>query len=143
MQRFRFDAAFPVPVVTHMFSPLRLSFSQWQRMGQAKSKSPTTSSSNDTILPKILPRAPQEIKFRILIVGRANAGKTTILQRISSSSSCDFTKSPDSEVFRLGPRGDRERVRPHSQWHIQTHYLARLNSNLQWRSGRFSLIGDC
>jgi hypothetical protein len=30
-----------------------------------------------------------EIKFRVLIIGRANAGKTSILQRV-----CDTTESP-------------------------------------------------
>ena len=40
------------------------------------------------------------IKFRVLIIGRANAGKTTILQRV-----CDTTDSP--VVY----RGDEE-VRP-------------------------------
>ena len=35
-----------------------------------------------------------DIKFRVLIVGRANAGKTTILQRV-----CDTTESP--KIYRM------------------------------------------
>ena len=45
------------------------------------------------------------VKFRVLIIGRANAGKTTILQRV-----CDTTESP--EIYRnVGwGRGSGERV---------------------------------
>src|SRR6266404_2119995 len=44
-----------------------------------------------------------KIKFRVLIIGRANAGKTTILQRV-----CDTTDSPN--IYRqIGWR--REQVR--------------------------------
>ncbi|KAI9433125.1 hypothetical protein H4582DRAFT_1857035, partial [Lactarius indigo] len=47
-----------------------------------------------------------EVQFRILIIGRANAGKTSILQRI-----CDTTESPvihrGSEEVRLDPSMDR------------------------------------
>ncbi|KAH9059282.1 hypothetical protein EDB87DRAFT_1622016 [Lactarius vividus] len=35
------------------------------------------------------PRRIPEIKFRVLIIGRANSGKTSILQRV-----CDTTDSP-------------------------------------------------
>jgi GTPase SAR1 family protein len=52
------------------------------------------------------PRAP-DVKFRVLIIGRANAGKTSILQRV-----CDTTESP--EVYRLGPGGTRYQVRSRS-----------------------------
>jgi predicted GTPase len=52
---------------------------------------------------QILPKVPEHVRFRVLIIGRANAGKTSILQRV-----CDTTEIP-----RLGPRGDREPVRPH------------------------------
>ncbi|KAH9014050.1 hypothetical protein EDB85DRAFT_2296057 [Lactarius pseudohatsudake] len=51
------------------------------------------------------PRIPN-IQFRVLIIGRANAGKTTILQRI-----CDTTESPviyrGSEEVKLDPSMDR------------------------------------
>jgi hypothetical protein len=50
-----------------------------------------------------LPRA-QSVRFRVLIIGRANAGKTSILQRV-----CDTTESP--EIYRTGPSGTRELVR--------------------------------
>jgi len=43
------------------------------------------------------------VKFRVLIIGRANAGKTSILQRV-----CDTTESP--EVYRLDPEGTRYQV---------------------------------
>ena len=39
----------------------------------------------DTQPPRRLPK----IKFRVLIIGRANAGKTSILQKV-----CDTTESP-------------------------------------------------
>ncbi|KAH8991569.1 hypothetical protein EDB92DRAFT_1860924 [Lactarius akahatsu] len=42
------------------------------------------------------------IRFRVLIIGRANAGKTTILQRV-----CDTTGSPT--IYR-GERSRNERV---------------------------------
>jgi GTPase SAR1 family protein len=35
------------------------------------------------------PRQVPDIKFRVLIIGRANAGKTSILQRV-----CETTESP-------------------------------------------------
>jgi len=35
-----------------------------------------------------IPKVPK-VQFRVLIIGRANAGKTTILQRV-----CDTTESP-------------------------------------------------
>ena len=41
-----------------------------------------------------VPRLPA-IKFRVLIIGRANAGKTSILQRI-----CETTESPT--IYRAG-----------------------------------------
>ena len=43
-----------------------------------------------------------DIKFRVLIVGRANAGKTTILQRV-----CETTESP--KIYRTSD-GRREEV---------------------------------
>src|SRR6266404_5092641 len=46
-----------------------------------------------------------EIQFRVLIIGRANAGKTTILQRV-----CDTTESPT--IYRQTSDGEREQVRP-------------------------------
>ena len=52
------------------------------------------------------PRPIPDIQFRVLIIGRANAGKTSILQRV-----CDTTGSPviyrrDKKV--RGPDFDRE-----------------------------------
>ena len=53
------------------------------------------------------PRAP-DIKFRVLIIGRANAGKTSILQRV-----CDTTESP--EIYRLDPDETRHLVCSYSR----------------------------
>jgi GTPase SAR1 family protein len=36
-----------------------------------------------------------DLKFRVLVLGRANAGKTTILQRV-----CETTESP--KIYREG-----------------------------------------
>ena len=44
-----------------------------------------------------------DVKFRVLIIGRANAGKTTILKRV-----CDTTESP--EIYRVDPGGTRYKV---------------------------------
>jgi len=53
--------------------------------------------------PQVLPEAPN-VQFRVLIIGRANAGKTSILQKV-----CDTTESPD--IYKLDREGIRERVR--------------------------------
>ena len=56
---------------------------------------------------QILPKAPSNVQFRVLIIGRANAGKTSILQRV-----CDTTESP--EIYSVDQSGARKPVRPHS-----------------------------
>ena len=66
------------------------------------------------------------VQFRVLIIGRANAGKTSVLQRV-----CDTTDSP--EIYRSGTSGTRNQVRAHSQWCFKSHGVSRLNSNPQWR----------
>jgi GTPase SAR1 family protein len=71
-------------------------------MGQVTSK---LSRNNTPVLPRVPPG--HDIKFRVLIIGRANAGKTSVLQRV-----CDTMESP--EIYRLDPRGNRERVRSRS-----------------------------
>ena len=43
------------------------------------------------------------IQFRVLVIGRANAGKTSILQRV-----CDTTESPT--IYRRGEDGKKEEV---------------------------------
>ena len=50
-------------------------------------------------------RVPRDIKFRMLVIGRANAGMTSMLPRV-----CETTESP--EVYRLpsGRRGNLLRV---------------------------------
>ena len=44
------------------------------------------------------------IQFRVLVIGRANAGKTSILQQV-----CDTTESPT--IYRWRKHGGREKVR--------------------------------
>ena len=61
------------------------------------------------------------IQFRVLIIGRANAGKTSILQRV-----CNTTDSP--KVYRVDQSGQRSQVRSRSWWHPQSHPLAGLGS---------------
>ena len=51
----------------------------------------------DLELPEPIRRPIPKIQFRVLIIGRANAGKTSILQRV-----CDTTESP--VIY----RGDKE-----------------------------------
>jgi GTPase SAR1 family protein len=60
---------------------------------------------NTDTVPATPARSLPKIKFRVLIIGRANAGKTSILQRV-----CDTTDSPI--IYRNSDRqGDREQVR--------------------------------
>ena len=82
-------------------------------------------------------RPVPDIKFRVLVIGRANAGKTSILQRV-----CDTTESP--EIYRRGPSGRRERVRSSSLpgQHFQSYHLSRFNLTLRQRLGMFILHGD-
>jgi septin family protein len=58
-------------------------------MGSNQSKTRTLPSSKQT-RPII-----RDLQFRVLVIGRANAGKTTILQRV-----CDTTESP--KIYRRG-----------------------------------------
>jgi GTPase SAR1 family protein len=44
-----------------------------------------------------------DLQFRVLVIGRANAGKTSILQRV-----CDTTESPT--IYRRGKHGRKEEV---------------------------------
>jgi GTPase SAR1 family protein len=71
------------------------------------------------------PRVPN-VKFRVLIIGRANAGKTSILQRV-----CDTTESP--EVYRLDRWGTRYRVRPRSygDFRISSSGQVKLNPTIE------------
>ena len=54
-----------------------------------------------------LPRLPKNVRFRVLIIGRANAGKTSILQRV-----CNTTERPVIDV--VGSSGTPKRVRSRS-----------------------------
>jgi GTPase SAR1 family protein len=57
----------------------------------------------DTQQTESLPKVPN-VQFRVLVIGKANAGKTSILQRV-----CDTTESP--EVYSVDSSGARNRVR--------------------------------
>ncbi len=67
---------------------------------------PRSVSPTDTKLTDTKQHSPQipDIRFRVLIIGRANAGKTTVLQRV-----CDTTKSPT--IYRQDSDGKRAQVR--------------------------------
>jgi hypothetical protein len=84
-----------------------------------------------------LPILPYDLKLRVLIIGRANAGKTSILQRV-----CNTTESP--VIYSVDPSGDRKQVRTRPWWHSRSKCMARFNSNLRWRLGRLILqvVGD-
>jgi hypothetical protein len=84
---------------------------------------PQQPSEPQPVRPRVL-----NVQFRVLIIGRANAGKTTILRRV-----CDTTDSP--EIYRHDPEsGIRYRVRSHSSWcHFRSHHPARSNSIQQPR----------
>ena len=58
------------------------------------------------------PRDPND-QFRVLIIGRASVGKTSILQKL-----CDTTESP--EIYRAR-RWGRRWVRARSRWHFRSH----------------------
>jgi len=74
-----------------------------------------------------------DVQFRVLIIGRANAGKTSILQRV-----CDTTESP--KTYRFDQWGQRSQVRSRYWWHLQSHRLVRFSLNLQSRSDRHILV---
>ena len=84
-------------------------------LGTAPSPAPVPSPSHSPV-PSLAPapnsRAP-DVRFRVLIIGRANAGKTSILQRV-----CDTTESP--VIYRSRPSGTQSQVCAHSQWPFQS-----------------------
>ena len=65
---------------------------------------------SNSITPMSTVQTPQRIpniQFRVLVLGRANAGKTSILQRV-----CDTTESPT--IYQRGKDGRKKKVRgPH------------------------------
>ena len=96
-------------------------------LGPSPAPAPVPSSSPSpapSLAPAPSPRAPN-VKFRVLIIGRANAGKTSILQRV-----CNTTQSP--VIYRSDPSGTRRQVCAQSQWRFQSHHRpSRLISNPQ------------
>ena len=81
-------------------------------------------SSSASSLPS--PRTP-DVRFRVLIIGRANAGKTSILQRV-----CDTTESP--VIYRSRGSDTQSQVCARSSWRFQSYHCpSRLYSNPQQR----------
>ena len=70
---------------------------------QQPDKMASTTGSGSTMSITKPHRQLPKIKFRVLVIGRANAGKTSILQRV-----CDTTDSP--VIYRKTPNG-RKQVR--------------------------------
>ena len=68
------------------------------------------------------PRRVPNIRFRVLIIGRANAGKTSILQRV-----CETTESP--VIF----RGKNEVLGPTFLSASLISLLTSINLTRQWR----------
>ena len=95
-------------------------------LGTAPAPTPVPSPSPSpppSLAPDPNPRTP-DVRFRVLIIGRANAGKTSILQRV-----CDTTESP--VIHRSGPSGGGQ-VCALSKWRFQSHHRpSRLSSNPQ------------
>jgi hypothetical protein len=50
------------------------------------------------------PELPHNVNFRVLIIGRAKAGKTSILQRV-----CETTENP--AIYSVDSSGTRKQVR--------------------------------
>jgi septin family protein len=95
-------------------------------------------SGSDTEAQQNLPRVPSDIKFRVLIIGRANAGKTSILQRV-----CDTTESP--EIYSVDSEGVRTLVRSRLLCHCSSSDLivspdSTTRSQPGGRPGQFSLV---
>ena len=74
-------------------------------------------------------------QFRVLIIGRANAGKTSILKRV-----CDTTESP--KIYKIDSQGQRSQVRSRSRGRPLSHRLVRFNLTLQLRFDRHILVRD-
>jgi hypothetical protein len=79
----------PPPAISHVFSPYRPS-SHWHLQPIRRR---TMDAQQD------LPHVPSNVTFRVLIIGRANAGKTSILQRV-----CGTTESPEMYSVDSGGR---------------------------------------
>ena len=81
--------------------------------------------------PKPSRRRIPNVRFRVLIIGRANAGKTTILQKV-----CDTTESP-TIYKKCGDGSEREEV-CHAgltvlPLPVSSYATHRLNLTHQWR----------
>jgi septin family protein len=83
------------------------------------------------------PRQIPNVQFRVLIIGRANAGKTTILQRV-----CDTTESP--VIYQRG-KEKREEVRGPKIFSVSliSLTLPRLSLSRLWMSVLIVLLFGC
>ena len=69
-------------------------------------------------------RRIDKVRFRVLVLGRANAGKTSILQRV-----CETTESP--KIYRENYMGAKEEVRyPNVCPRVCSHFRVPTRSNL-------------
>ena len=66
-------------------------------MGPAQSRTERSRTAESDTAPTIEGRRLPAITFRVLVIGRANAGKTSILQRV-----CETTESPT--IYRGGKK---------------------------------------
>ena len=110
--------------------PTALSWAPAPAPTQAPAPAPSPPSPAPAPTPALAP-APislhvPNLQFRVLIIGRANAGTTSILQRV-----CDTTESP--EIYKSGPSGTHDLVCAHSQCHFRSHGLSRLSSTPHMR----------
>ena len=80
-----------------------ISYNQWKSQAAFQQRSNTSPDFPASWSSQKTCRPIPNIKFRVLIIGRANAGKTTILQRV-----CKTTDPP--EIYRIN-KTTRERVR--------------------------------
>jgi septin family protein len=72
-------------------------------MGQVKSE---LSRGLDMDVQQLLPAVPHNLRFRVLIIGRANAGKTSILQRLCDTTETILILECASLDYASSPRAD-------------------------------------
>ena len=86
-------------------------------------------------------RRVPDIRFRVLIIGRANAGKTSILQRV-----CETTDSPIVYREIEGENEDREREEVRDPSFLSASLISlptRLNLTRRWMLVTIVLLLGC
>jgi hypothetical protein len=81
-----------------------------------------------------LPEVP-DVQFRILVIGKANAGKTSILQRV-----CDTADSP--EIYSVDASGARKQVRFRYYWRFQISSSGKVQLNPTMEVGQTYFVRD-